>query len=369
MMQRWCLKIFILLMLTLVACTNQTQRSNFRGNRNQKDSDDPYTQFTRSINLLESQSENFEVDAQIRGNQKSNGENEVKLPLVKPLEVEGNIIIAGSSEIEPLNKLIYERFIQQGYAGVIDLNGIGSTAAIKLFCEQQDYDLVTITRALREDEIAACRAKGHQPIGFQIGKDALMIVVSRQDSFVKQVTRANLAAMLTVEKWSNVNPNWPERPIERILSSPSVALDIVLEKAFAGNSQLSINPLNTKYYKDYESIIQNLSNTRYRVGMLSYSAYQPVSRSLRAIALDGVAASPKAIENGTYPLSQTLFIYTDVNRIKQKPQVSAFINFYLTYVNEEIKKTGLLPIAQKELNQSKIKWLKVMGLKAQLSNE
>ena len=366
MMQRWCYRTFILLILTLVACNNPTQQSNFQRNRNKKDSDDPYSQFTKSINLLEQQSENFEVNAQARGNtQKSQSENQVKLPLVKPLEVEGDIVVAGASAIESLNKLIYERFIQQGYAGVIDLNSIGSTAAIKLFCEQQDYDLVTITRALRADEIALCRAKGYQPIGFQIGKDALMMVVSRQDNFVKQVTRANLAAMLTSEKWSNVNPNWAEKPIERILSTPSVALDIVLETAFAGNSQLTVNPLNTKYYKDYESIIQNMSNTRYKVGMLSYSAYQPVSRSLRAIAIDGVAASPKAIEDGTYPLSQTLFIYTDVNRIKQKPQVSAFINFYLTYVNQEIKPTGLLPIAQKDLNESKIKWLKVMGLKTQ----
>jgi len=361
-MQRWCLKIFILLMLTLVACTNRTQQSNIRENPNQKDLDDPYTQFTESINLLEPQSENFEVDAQIRGNQKNNGENKVKLPLVKPLEVEGDIVIAASSEIEPLNKLIYERFIQQGYAGVVDLNSIGSTAAIKLFCEQQDYDIVTITRTLREDEIAACRAKGHQPIGFQIGKDALMIVVSRQDNFVKQVTRANLAAMLTREKWSNVNPKWPDQPIKRILVIPSVTLDLVKNTAFPGVTQSKINSLNTEYYKDYESIIQNMSNSRYSFGILSYSHYRRVSRSLRAIAIDGVAASPKAIGNGTYPLSQTLFIYTDVNRIKQKPQVSAFINFYLTYVNEEIKQTGLLPIAQQELNQSKRSWLKVMEL-------
>ncbi|MEO0687207.1 MAG: hypothetical protein AAFY76_19705, partial [Cyanobacteria bacterium J06649_11] len=170
MMQRWWYKTFIFLILTLVACTNQTQQSNFRGNRNQKNSDDPYEQFTRSINLLEQQSENFEVDTQIVGSiQKNKGENGVKLPLVKPLEVEGDVVVAGSSEIEPLNQLIYQRFIQQGYAGVVDLNGIGTTAASKLFCESDNFDLVTVTRALTENDMAACKAKGRQPIGFQIG--------------------------------------------------------------------------------------------------------------------------------------------------------------------------------------------------------
>ena len=97
--------------------------------------------------------------------------------------------------------------------------------------------------------------------------------------------------------------------------------------------------------------------------MLNDGAYQRASRTLRAITLDGVAASPETVKSGAYPLSQTLFIYTDMNRLKQKPQVSAFVNFYLTYVNEEIEKTGLLSIGQRELNQSKMKWLEVMELK------
>lgn len=361
-MYQWCSQILILLTVMLTACHNQPQPSDIQGTANE-DADDPYAQFTKSINLLESQPEKFTLDTQLRTKQKTKGKNEVKLPQVKPLEVEGNILIAGSSSIEPLNELMYERFVQQGYAGVIDLNGVGANSAIKLFCQQPDYDLVTVTRTLQQQEIAACATKGRQPIEFRIGKDALMIVVNRQDNFVKKVTRTNLAAILTREKWSHVNPKWPDRPIERTLALPSPVLDLLLEKAFVGNSQLTINPLNTKFYKDYEPIIQNLSNTRYGVGTLSYSAYQPVSRSLRAIALDGVAASSETVENGTYPLSQTLFIYTDKNRLKQKPLVSAFINFYLTHVNEEIEKTGLLSIGQQELNQSKIKWLEAMGLK------
>ncbi len=361
-MGKWCDKVIILLTIVLTACYNQPQPSDISGTANE-DADDPYARFSKSITLLEPQSENLVTDTRRGTKQKTKDKDEIKLPQVKPLEVEGNLIIAGAATIEPLNELIYERFVQQGYAGVIDLNGIGATSAIKLFCQQEDFDLVTITRPLKQNEIAACAAKGRQMIGFQIGKDALMIVVNRQDTFVKKVTMTQVAAILTREKWSNVNPNWPDQPIERILSTPSVALDLILEKAFPGNSQPTINSLNTKSYKDYESIIQNLSNIRYGVGMLNDAAYQRASRTLRAITLDGVAASPETVKSGAYPLSQTLFIYTDMNRLKQKPQVSAFVNFYLTYVNEEIEKTGLLSIGQRELNQSKMKWLEVMELK------
>ena len=362
-MGQWYYKMFITLIIVLTtSCNNQPQQSDIQGTANQ-DGDDPYARFTKSIPLLEPQPEKLVTDIQGGAKQKTKGKGAIKLPQVKPLEIEGNIVIAGAGTIEPLNELMYERFVQQGYAGVIDLNGIGANSAIKLFCQQEDFDLVTITRTLKKSEIAACAAKGIQPIGFRIGKDALMIVVNRQDTFVKKVTMSQVAAILTREKWSNVNPNWPDRPIERFLSTPSVALELILEKAFSANSQSTINSLNTKSYKDYESIIQNLSNIRYGVGMLNDSAYQRASRTLRAIPLNGVAASSETVKSGAYPLSQTLFIYTDGNRLKQKPQVSAFINFYLTHVNEEIEKTGLLSIGQQELNQSKIKWLEVMKLK------
>ena len=357
---KWHYKILITLIIVLTtSCNNQPQQSDIQGTTNE-DRDDPYGRFIQSINSLEPQLANSPIENQFISRQKTKNKNAVQLPQIKPLEVEGNIAIAGAGTIEPLNELMYERFVQQGYAGIIDLNSIGTNSAIELFCQQKDFDLVTITRTLKNSEIAACTAKGIQPIGFKIGKNALMIVVNHQDTFVRKVTMSQVGAILTSEKWSNVNSNWPDKSIQRFLSTPSVALDLILEKAFPGNSQPTINPLNTKSYKDDESIIQNLSNIRYGVGMLSYGAYQRSSRTLRAIPLNGVAATSETVKNGTYPLTQTLFIYTDINRLKQKPQVSAFINFYLTHVNEEIAKTGLLSIGQQELNQSKTKWLEIM---------
>ena len=49
------------------------------------------------------------------------------------------------------------------------------------------------------------------------------------------------------------------------------------------------------------------------------------------------------MDSGTYPLARPLFIYSDAAIMKEKPQVAAFINFFLTYVNEEIRDVGLLP--------------------------
>ena len=43
--------------------------------------------------------------------------------------------------------------------------------------------------------------------------------------------------------------------------------------------------------------------------------------------------------------------------MQDKPQVAAFINFFLTYVNEEIIDVGYFPASEDALNAAKFAWL------------
>ena len=47
--------------------------------------------------------------------------------------------------------------------------------------------------------------------------------------------------------------------------------------------------------------------------------------------------------------------------MQEKPQVAAFINFYLTYVNEEIVDVGYFPASAEALNAARQAWLDAMG--------
>ncbi len=44
-----------------------------------------------------------------------------------------------------------------------------------------------------------------------------------------------------------------------------------------------------------------------------------------------------------YPLVRPLFIYTDLDLVRRKPQLYAFLNFYLNQVDEEIEQAGYFP--------------------------
>jgi phosphate transport system substrate-binding protein len=47
--------------------------------------------------------------------------------------------------------------------------------------------------------------------------------------------------------------------------------------------------------------------------------------------------------------------------MQEKPQVAAFINFYLSYVNEEIVDVGYFPASADALYVAKNAWLDAMG--------
>jgi phosphate transport system substrate-binding protein len=45
----------------------------------------------------------------------------------------------------------------------------------------------------------------------------------------------------------------------------------------------------------------------------------------------------------------------------EKPQVADFINFYLTFVNEEVVDVGYFPAGAADLDGAKQAWLDAMG--------
>jgi ABC-type phosphate transport system substrate-binding protein len=73
-----------------------------------------------------------------------------------------------------------------------------------------------------------------------------------------------------------------------------------------------------------------------------------------------VAPSAETVNKGTYPLARPLFLYSTVKIMREKPQVAAFLAFYLTYVNQEIRSVGYFPADAEGLNKAKQNWLDAM---------
>jgi len=280
-----------------------------------------------------------------------------------PLNVSGDVITAGSSTVFPLTERMAERFNDEGFSGSITVDSIGSGAGIERFCVDGDSDVANSSRAIKYDEVAGCESIGRTPIEFRVGTDALSVVVSTANDFVTDVTTEELALIFgTATNWSDVRPEWPNEPIQRFIpGTDSGTFDYFVEHVYDSDETTILAAANTQLSEDDNVLVQGVQGSPYAVGFFGFAYYLENTDTLRALAVDGVEPNEQTASDNTYPLSRPLFIYSDANIMNEKPQVAAFIYFYLSFVNEEIEDVGYFPADAASLQEAWDHFNEAMG--------
>lgn len=284
------------------------------------------------------------------------------LPGVNPLKVSGNIITAGSSTVYPLSERMAERFIEEGYAGSITIDSIGSGAGFERFTVAGETDIANASRPIKDQEIEGAKMIGRVPLEFRVGTDALAVVVSKQNTFAKNLTKQELAKVFSTAKtWSDVNPAWPNEPIQRFIpGTDSGTFDYFSEEVFNKNPEPMLSASNLQLSEDDNILVQGIKGSPYGIGFFGYAYYAENTASLNILSIEGIEASAANVDNATYPLARPLFLYSDASIMRSKSQVAAFIDFYLSYVNEEIVAVGYFPAHDEALENGRALWLEAM---------
>jgi len=279
-----------------------------------------------------------------------------ELPEVNPLEVTGDIIIAGSSTVFPLTEAIAERFTDEGYAGNITIDSVGTGAGFERFCVAGETDISNASRAIKEEEAANCATINRTPIEFRVGTDALAVVINPANDWATDVTVEQLGQLftLTATMWSDIDPSWPAEPIQRFIpGTDSGTFDYFVEAVLEDNSEPMLSAPNTQLSEDDNVLVQGVEGSEFAIGFFGYAYYQENADRLGILNIEGVEPNFDTVEGGEYALARPLFIYSDATIMAEKPQVAAFINFFLTNVNEEIETVGYFPASEDALNAAK----------------
>ena len=288
------------------------------------------------------------------------------LPEVNPLEVTGEIIAAGSSTVFPLSEAMAERFKDEGFADNITIDSIGSGAGFERFCVAGESDISNASRAIKDSERESCAAIDRIPIEFRVGTDALAVTVSMDNEFVSNLTMEQLALVFsTAITWADVNPDWPAEPIQRFSpGTDSGTFDYFVEEVFDRDKVPILSADALQLSEDDNVLVQGVTGSPYAVGYFGYAYYQENADTLKIVAINDVEATTANVDNGSYPLARPLYIYSDAGIMAEKPQVAAFINFFLTYVDEEIERVGYFPAEASVLEAAKQSLLHAMSAPA-----
>lgn len=271
---------------------------------------------------------------------------------INPALVSGPIEITGSSTVYPLTARIAEEFALEGSPAQIDIKVTGTGGGFRSFCSGDPVDIVNASRPITSAETDACRAVGREPLGFQVGIDALAVVVSNENQFVERLSFAQLAQIFSgqARTWREVDPAYPDAPIA--LFSPGVdsgTFDYFVESVLGGDKALIPAVPGVVLSEDDIELLRGIEENPFAIGYFGFAYYQGDQERLRALAIDGgsgpVAPGAATVVDGSYPLARPLFIYTSSATLTQEPTVAAFISYYLQNVNELIAEVGYFSVS------------------------
>ena len=295
-----------------------------------------------------------------------------------PDAVSGDIVSAGSSTVFPLSERMKQRFEEEGFAGNITIDSIGSGAGFERFCKTGETDIANASRPIKDSEVESCAAlsPARTPIGFQVGIDALAITVSKDNTWLTDVTKEELAAIFsTATNWSDVRSEWPNEPIQRFSpGTDSGTFDYFVEAVMgpanldadgkadlAKGEEVILNAANIQFSEDDNVLVQGVEGSEFAIGYFGYAYYQENADRLNILSVESVAPDAETAESGEYPLARPLFIYSDAQIMQEKPQVASFILFYLNNVGNEILDVGYFPVSDAKLQEGLDAWQSAVG--------
>ena len=250
----------------------------------------------------------------------------------------GDIEIDGSSTVGPLTTAAAEAYRGEEPDVNITVGVSGTGGGFERFCAGET-DISNASRPIdEEEEVPLCADAGVEYEEFQVGVDALTVVVNPENDWATCLTTEQLkkiwepAAEGKITNWNQVDPSFPDQALA--LAGPgtdSGTFDYFTDEI---NGEEGASRADYTASEDDNVTVQAVAGDPGGLGYLGYTYYEENADSLKAVEIDGgegcVAPSVDTARDGTYvPLSRPLFIYVKTESLA-RPEVFGFTEYFLT---------------------------------------
>ncbi len=300
------------------------------------------------------------------------------------------IKVTGSSTVFPYSQAVAEEFANKTGKPAPVVESVGTGGGFKAFCGGVGPDFADITgasRAVKESEVKLCAENGVTDITEAlIGYDGLSIAVSRANTTDWNFTEAQIYQALAAElpdgkggfvanpnkKWSDIEASLPATDIVAFGPPPTSGtrdafVELVMHDCcedLAGMADLKKadekkwNEVCSRMRQDGpfveagendNLIVQRLEADPNAVGIFGYSFLFENSDKLKDVKINGIAATPDTIADGSYPVARPLFFYV---KNAHRDVIPGLKEFLAEYVSESalgpdgyLAERGLTPLA------------------------
>jgi phosphate transport system substrate-binding protein len=306
----------------------------------------------------------------------------------EPAPLSGSIAISGSSTVEPISSLVAELFNETNPDVAISVEGPGTGDGFVSFC-RGDIDIADASRPIEDTEAAACNKAGIHYVELEIAFDGITVMTNPANDAVSCLTTGDLYALFGPESdgfsnWSDANAlaqkvggkgGLPDLPLE--ITAPgeeSGTYDAFITLAGIEDTALAQGVAEDKAAAlrgDYPSspndnvIIQAMEGSPGALGFVGFAYAQGAGEGIKELQVDAgdgcVAPAADTIVDASYPLSRSLFIYVNTDKLASNPATKAYVDFYLSDEGlagdqSAVSQAGYVPLPQDRIDATRSAW-------------
>jgi phosphate transport system substrate-binding protein len=262
--------------------------------------------------------------------------------------VGGRIEVDGSSTVYPISYAVADDFGKSNPDLDARINVSGTGGGFKRFTIGET-DISDASRPIKQAELDKCQASGIDFIELPVAFDGLCVVVNKQNTWVDYLTTAELKKIWDsgskLKSWKEVRPAFPDVPLKLFAPTKDNGTFDYFTEAINGEAQRSRMDYTSSVTP--ELLAQHVSDNKGALGYFGMAYYVENKDKLKIVPIgpDKVVPSDATVRNGTYtPLSRPLFIYVNAKSASSKPQVAAFVDYYLAHAKAVSARVGYVPL-------------------------
>ena len=305
-----------------------------------------------------------------------------------PTDVEGDVVVSGSSTVEPISAAVGEKLLDcSGIAATV--NGPGTGDGFEAFCAGET-DISDASRPIDEDEIASCEEAGIDFIELKVAFDGISVLTNPANDAVECLSFADLYALVGPESedvgdWSDAAGLAGE--LGSTTELPDAALDITAPGAESGTydsfleivtgdisearfeegkiTEDQVETARTNYASqpDDDAIIRAMQASDTPLGWVGFAFAENAGDDVKELAVSaepgGECVEPTAetIADGTYPISRSLYIYVNAVAADENAAVAGYVDYYLSDEGiASVAEVGYVDLPADQLESTRSTW-------------
>ena len=278
----------------------------------------------------------------------------------KAADLEGSVVIDGSGTVYPLMARIAEEYMLNEQEDVsVEVSRAGTSAGFKKFLVENGTDFNDASRKIKDEEQAEADELGIEVKELKVALDGLTFVINKDNDWAKEMTPEQLVSIFKadggVEKWSDINPDWPAEKIKPMGPNENHGTYEFFYESILGKQDL-VSSVNLQ--QDYSTLVNLVSGDKNGIAFFGFGYYVNNQDKLQAVNVDfgkgAVEPSLETIaEDGDYAqFTRPVFTYLNVNQAKAKPQVLDYAIYAMNNFNTFAGETGFAPIPEAEVKEN-----------------